>query len=77
METPSHEIRVRSPFGPIKAKVTSAAIKALRHESSRSLPAYVIAEQREMIEAITVRKYKAAEFDADGFVLVDEKDVAG
>jgi hypothetical protein len=50
MEIPNHEIRVRSSFGPIKAKVTSAAIKALRHESSRSLPAYVIAERREMIE---------------------------
>ena len=75
MEIPSHEIRVRSPFGPIKARVTSAAIKALRHESSRSLPAYVIAERREMIEAITIRKFETAEFDSDGFVVVDEVDV--
>ena len=76
METPSHEIRVRSPFGPIKARVTSSAIKALRHESSRSLPAYVIAEQREIIEAITIRKFEAAEFDGDGFIVVDEVDVS-
>ena len=75
MKTPSHEIRVRSPFGPIKAKVTSSAIKTLRHKSSRSLPAYVIAEQREMIEAIAIRKFDAAEFGEDGFVVIDEEDV--
>ena len=75
METPNHEIRVRSPFGPIKARVTSAAIKALRHESSRSLPAYVIAERREMIETITIRKFEAADVDHEGFVIVDEIDV--
>lgn len=76
MITLTHEIRVRSPFGPIKARVTSEAIKALRHESSRSLPAFVIAEHRELIEAITIRKFEGAKFDPDGFVVVDEIDIS-
>jgi hypothetical protein len=71
----THEIRVRSPFGPIKARVTSDAIKALRHESSRSLPAFVTAEQRELIEAIAIRKFEGAKFDPDGFVVVDEANI--
>lgn len=70
-----HEIRVRSRFGPLKVKVTSSAIMAMRKNGSKSLPAYVIAEQRELIDAIAIRKYAAGELDVDGCVLISERDV--
>jgi hypothetical protein len=37
---------------------------------------YVISDNRELIEAIALRKFEAAEFDGYGSVVIDEADIA-
>lgn len=37
---------------------------------------YVISDNRELIEAIALRKFEAAEFDGNRSVVIDEADIA-
>lgn len=70
-----HEIRVRSAHGQIKVRITGRAITLLRSKGSQSLPAFVIAEQRDTIERAAIAKFQTGTFDKEGFVLIDEIDL--
>jgi hypothetical protein len=74
--TVGQQVRVRSRFGPIMVTVTPDAIAGLQQDGLLSPAGYVISDNRELIEAIALRKFEAAEFDGNGWVVIDETDIA-
>jgi len=70
-----YQMRVRSRFGPLMVTVTHDGLAALRQEGMLSPAGYVISENRALIEAIALRKFEAAEFDENGFLVIGERDI--